>query len=50
LIESTTAIRKSTDARQDYTIGSRNAVGVAGDDNRLAISAFARCSLKSFGN
>jgi hypothetical protein len=49
-IETTPTIRESTDARQNNTIGSRNGVGVAGHDNRLALPAFARCPFECFGS
>jgi hypothetical protein len=40
-IESTPTIRESTDPRQNNTIGSRDGVGIAGHNNRLALPAFA---------
>jgi hypothetical protein len=49
-IESTPTICKSADARQDDTISSRNGVGIAGHDNRLTLSAFARCPLECLGS
>jgi hypothetical protein len=39
-IESPAAIRESTDPRQNNTIGSRDSIGIAGHDNRLALPAF----------
>jgi hypothetical protein len=49
-IESTPTICKSADTRQDDTIGSQNGVGIAGHDNRLTLSAFARCPLECLGS